>query len=367
MKKPMIGFYRNKLRPGDGELKIYQKILDHNWITFTIMDSSQSEFWDKIKDLDLFIFKWGHDHHSSQIALTILPVIENYLKIKCFPNLATCWHYDDKIKQYFLLKQSGFPAVDSFVFWDKKAAKDWLQHYNDFPLVFKLRNGAGSHSVFIVSSKKKAERMVNKMFGRGILQSNTPLMHLFKTLNFKIVDIFKHYAVNFRNNYLTMEKKPYWLLHKNYIYFQRFMPNNQWDTRVTTAGNRAHAFRRMNRPNDFRASGSNVWDLDPDKIDIRMVKIALDVSKYFGFQGIAYDFVYDENRTPKIVEMSYLYGGSGYPDFMNGYWDENLNWHEGRYWPQYFELMDLLNIPDLKLPELNTSTAYKKANIIGRL
>ena len=59
-----------------------------------------------------------------------------------------------------------------------------------------------------------------------------------------------------------------------------------------------------------------------------------------------------------------VYGGAGYPDFMNGYWDENLNWHEGRYWPQYFELMDLLNMPELKLPDLETSTKYKNANLI---
>jgi hypothetical protein len=99
---------------------------------------------------------------------------------------------------------------------------------------------------------------------------------------------------------------------------------------------------------------------------MRMVQIALKLSKYFSFQTMAYDFIYDKNREPKIVEMSYLYGGAGYPDFMNGFWDENLDWHEGRYWPQYFELMDSLNFPDLELPDIDTSSKYKYVNIISK-
>lgn len=363
MPKPRVAFYRNKIRPNDNELKIYYAILDHNSIPYTIIDSDSAEPWSIIDGIELFVFKWGHDHHSRQIAESILPIIEN-AGIKCFPNYNTCWHYDDKLKQYLLLKKNGFPVVDSYVFWDKQTALNWITNHKEFPLVFKLRNGAGSLSVFLVGTKKKAEKLINRMFGRGVAQDSISFRHLLKTLNFDFKKVFRYYAINFRNKYLKKEKLAYWIRHKNYVYFQRFMPNNQYDTRVTTAGMRAHAFRRFNRPNDFRASGSNKWDISPENIDLRMIKIALDVSKHFGFQAMAYDFVYDENMEPKIVEMSYLYGGAGYPDFMNGYWDEHLKWHEGRFWPQYFELIDLLGEPNLKLPELDTETSYKKANIL---
>ena len=282
----------------------------------------------------------------------------------CFPNLATCWHYDDKVKQYLLLKSKSFPAVKSYVFWDMDYALNWIEGHDAFPLVFKLKNGAGSLSVFLVRTKRKAKALIKVMFRRGLTSNTVKPYHLIKTLNFNLKTIFRFYAINFRNKYLVPEKQLFWLRQKNYIYFQQFMVGNSWDTRVTTAGSRAHAFRRFNRPNDFRASGSNTWDINPEKIDLRMVRIALDVSKYFGFQAMAYDFVYDENREPKIVEMSYLYGGAGYPDFMNGYWDVNLQWHEGRFWPQYFELMDLLDLPELKLPLLDTETSYKKAKIL---
>ena len=364
MKNKLVAIYKNRIKPNDSEIQIYLDILDYNKISYVLVDSGDLYFWEKIRNADLFIFKWGHDHHSQQIAHTILPIIESTLGIPCFPNLATCWHYDDKIKQYFLLDQSGFPVIPSYVFWDKTTALSWINKHHNFPLVFKLRNGAGSFSVFLVRNQAQATRFIRRLFGRGIKQSAIPVQHLARTFNYDFRKIIRYYTVALRNHYINKEKNVYWLRHKNYIYFQDFMPNNGWDTRVTTAGLRAHAFRRFNRRNDFRASGSNQWDISPEHIDLRMIRIALDVSRYFGFQAMAYDFVYDQNHEPKIGEMSYLYGGAGFPDFMNGYWDENLTWYSGRYWPQYFELKDILGLRELMMPDdLMTDTAYKKAKI----
>jgi glutathione synthase/RimK-type ligase-like ATP-grasp enzyme len=262
-----------------------------------------------------------------------------------------------------LLKENSFPVVDSYIFWGKDAALAWLDNHDSFPLVHKLRNGAGSLTVTLIRDKDRAAALIRKMFGSGILQDNISVRHIITTLNYDPVKIFRYYAINFRNRYLQSEQRQVWLRHKNYIFFQKFLPGNEWDTRVTTAGKRAHAFRRFTRPGDFRASGSNRWDIDPSKIDLRMVKIALTVSRTLGFQAMAYDFIYDLNKEPRIVEMSYLYGGAGYPDFMNGYWDENLVWYPGRFWPQLFEMTDLLQIPELRTPELDTDTSYKKARI----
>jgi glutathione synthase/RimK-type ligase-like ATP-grasp enzyme len=362
--KPKVGIVKRNRSLKDPEIRIYKEILDFNGITNISLDVNQKNFWDEIKNLDLLIYKWGHDHHNHQIATTILPIIENSLRIKCFPDWSTCWHYDDKVKQYYLLKENGFPVVESFIFWRKDAAIEWLHNYNDFPLVLKLRNGAGSMSVSLIKNRKQAKVKIDRMFGWGILQTNISPLQLVRTLNFDPKKIFRHYAISFRNRYIYPERRQFWIRHKNYIYFQKFLPDNLWDTRVTTAGNRAHAFRRFTRPNDFRASGSNCWDINPLEIDMRMVKIALEISKKLKFQAMAYDFIYDENKDPKIVEMSYLYGGAGYPDFMNGYWDENLKWHKGRFWPQYFELVDLLEMPELKLPVLDTETSYKSARIV---
>ena len=78
---------------------------------------------------------------------------------------------------------------------------------------------------------------------------------------------------------------------------------------------------------------------------------------------MAYDFIYDENKNPLIAEISYTYGD--YPEFSNGYWDKNLIWHSGHYFPEYFELVDALHMPELKLPDIELNSPYKKAKLLN--
>lgn len=355
----LVGIHRAIHDKVDPELEVYRKILTYNDIPFIDLDSSELDFWKNLESVTHFIYKWSHSHGDHQIASAIIPVIQNHLKIKCFPSWETSWHYDDKIKQYYELKALGFPVVVSYIFYHKSKAIKFIEN-SDFPLVHKLKNGAGAMNVTLVKSKKDALEIINKSFGKGFSQNSVSPLSLARTLNFSPKKLFRHYAISIRNKFLTPERINFWNAHKNYVYFQKFLSNNEYDTRVTTAGLRVHAFRRFNRKNDFRASGGNKWDICPDNIDKRFLKIALEVSKKFGFQAMAYDFIYDENNLPRIIEMSCTYGGAGYPDFMNGYWDENLNRIEGRFWPQYFELVDLLSNMHLKCPEnLGSNSIYR--------
>ena len=133
---------------------------------------------------------------------------------------------------------------------------------------------------------------------------------------------------------------------------QRFLPNNTFDTRVVIIGDRAFAFRRYNRPGDFRASGSNLNEFDPDKIDLRFIQIAFQVSKDLGFDSMAYDFIYDTDMRPAIIEISYVFGatlGSNISD-CPGYWDDKFNWHQQRMEVSYCILSKLLNRSDLLMP-----------------
>lgn len=229
------------------------------------------------------------------------------------------------------------------------------------PLVFKLKNGAGSFNVQLVNTKADAKQLLNIMFGNGLKQDNVGIWKVMKTMNFDFRKLYRYYGIQFRDKYIQKHRRKRWLTHKNYLYFQKFMPNNEYDTRVQITGNRAFAFVRYNRPGDFRASGSNKWSLDHDKIDMNFVKIAFDVSKKLKFQSMAYDFIYDENRNPAIVEISYCYGD--YPEFSTGYWDDKLVWHPGKFVPQYLELVDLLEMPELKQPDIGAASSYTKVKI----
>jgi glutathione synthase/RimK-type ligase-like ATP-grasp enzyme len=338
-------------------LEKYEKILDHNAIDHIRMDSDASDFWDLVRQLDLFIYRIGHVDFYKDRGAAILPVVENHYGIPTLPNYNTSWHYDDKIKQYYMLQAHGFPLTESWIFWDKKHAVEFASKAK-YPLVFKLKGGAGSSSVILVKNESQALRLIHRMFGRGMLTGGIPSWSTIRFSQFSLKKEIKRLVKPMYQRYKGEDPRLFWLLHKNYVYFQKFYPGNEWDTRVTTIGDRVYGFRRFVRKNDFRASGSDNWSLDRDKIDKDLLGIGLEISRKLGLQVMAYDFIYDEQKKPRLIEISYTYGD--YPEFHNGFWDRDLNWISGEFNTQYLELVDALKKPDLKYLSLPPIGHYAK-------
>jgi len=115
-----------------------------------------------------------------------------------------------------------------------------------------------------------------------------------------------------------------------YVLFQDFIPDNDSDIRVVIIGKKAFAIKRLVRKNDFRASGSGFIEYDKEKIDERCISLAFETSKKLKAQCLAYDFVFDKNNSPLIIEINYGYALEGYAG-CPGYWDDKLNWHEGKF------------------------------------
>ena len=116
---------------------------------------------------------------------------------------------------------------------------------------------------------------------------------------------------------------------KGYVYFQDFIPNNNFDIRIVVVGDKAFAIKRLCRDNDFRASGGGSLVYDKNQIDERCVKMAFEVNAKLKMQSVAYDFVFDAGNDPLIVEISYGYAVKAY-DACEGYWDKEMNWHPGQ-------------------------------------
>jgi hypothetical protein len=329
----------------------YVRILEYNRIPWIKMDINDLDFWEKLETCSHFIYHWGGspDHH--QIGHTIMPVIEKELMIPIFPNFKTTWHHDDKIRQYFLLKVQDYPIIKSWIFWEKPQALHWLKNRAIYPLVFKLKSSAGSQDVVLVKNYKLAKRISKKIFSKGIMLGHVPGNIKLKIKDFtwrrfidktlkKIYRFIKGRDINLQ-----------WREEKNYVLFQKYLPGNAWDTRITVIGNRAFGFRRFNRENDYRSSGSGLINYDINSIDPVLINLAFEISLNFCFQSMAYDFLWDEYHKPALCEMSYTYQDNAIYK-CPGYWDQNLIWHKGNFWPQYFQLMDLLQVPDLKQPTI---------------
>lgn len=346
-----VGIHLEPFNQFSTRLKKFEDILLYNSIDTIRLDSSNTDFWNQIKNLDLFIYNFAQYDHDMQKARAILPIIEFDYKVKCFPDLSTYWHYDDKIRQYYLMKRYDYPMTESYIYFEKEKALEWAE-FCTIPVVFKLKGGAGSKNVIIVNEREQLKKLIFRMFSKGISDNGIP-GHTSLRMNF--IDRFKRKIyikkLKFQENIIPFRYQvPNWIVHKNYVLFQKFLPNNDFDTRVTTVGNVAFAFRRFNRTSDFRSSGSGLIDHDPQKIDLNCVKKALQISEKMKYQTMAYDILYNENNEIEFCEMSYNYLDSTVYK-CHGYWDKSLKWQEGHYWPQYLLLKQLLNMDDLKQPQ----------------
>jgi glutathione synthase/RimK-type ligase-like ATP-grasp enzyme len=289
---------------------------------------------------------WNWELESPQEALVARHVIyaAELMGLKVFPDTATCWSYDDKVSQKYQLESVGAPLVPTYVFFDKPSAMAWVEQAS-FPKVFKLRKGAGSKNVRLVHSVYQAKSLVKWAFGRG-----------FKPLRF-FGDALGRLATGSQQQRLVLLRKvkrfPQRLLEvyrvnktmgreRGYAYFQDFIRDNKFDTRITVVGGRyAFGFTRNVRKGSFRASGSGSIDYDIGRINPRCVEIAFDVARKLKAQSIAFDFLTDHAGNPLITEISYAYVAEAVYN-CSGYWDADMQWHEGHFWPTDLILIDLL-------------------------
>lgn len=102
-------------------------------------------------------------------------------------------------------------------------------------------------------------------------------------------------------------------------------------------------FVRHNRDNDFRASGSGKIDYDINKIPLEAVKIAHTISKENNFQSMAYDFLMNINNEVVLNEICYCYQSKAVYD-CSGFWDRELNWHEGHVYPEAAHVEDFITL-----------------------
>jgi glutathione synthase/RimK-type ligase-like ATP-grasp enzyme len=317
---------------------------EQNHIPYKIVNCHANDICAQLQDVEALLWHWAYQIPSDVMAAKPILRMAEKLGIKVYPNLDTCWHFDDKISQKYLLQFIGAPLVPTFIFYDQNQALTWIGQ-TSFPKVFKLSKGAGSANVRLVSSAAEAATLVKKAFGPGIAQSSG----YFLDLNKKVTRVKR------RKDYLGVltrmpkavldarKRNSQRALEKNYVYFQEFIPNNKFDTRITIIGKRAFGFTRNVRNNDFRASGSGVIVYDTARVDPQCIQIAFDIAERIGSQSLAFDFVKTADCKPMIVEVSYGFNADAV-HACSGYWDKDLNWHAGQYWPQDVILMDLMSM-----------------------
>jgi glutathione synthase/RimK-type ligase-like ATP-grasp enzyme len=316
---------------------------EENNINFKKVSCYDTDIIQQLNDCDGLMWQWNQNDYKAMLFARQLTKSLEEKNIKVFPDTNTSWHFDDKVGQKYLLEAIEAPLVKSYVFYSKKEVLDWIDG-TTFPKVFKLRGGAGATNVRLIKSRREARKIAKKAFNDGFLPINRisrfkdRLWGLRRDKNFAAV---RKVGTGFGHLFIPTEIERFSPRQKGYVYFQDFVPGNNYDTRLVIVGNRCFGLRRYCRKDDFRASGSGLFEYDPKLFDIRAIQLAFETVRKLDAQSIAFDFVI-LNSEPKIVEISYCYTMGPAYDNCPGYWDSNLIWHDKIVNPQYFIIEDFI-------------------------
>lgn len=312
-----------------------------NGIEYKIVDCYDTDIIRQLSDCDALM--WHFSQNSPKAILFAKQLIHSVEASgkKVFPDTHSSWHFDDKVGQKYLLGAIGAPIPPSWVFYEKKKAYSWASQ-GSFPKVFKLRGGAGSQNVLLVKSKSQAFRLIRKAFSVGFPSfdpygSFKEEIRKYKLGKANLLDLIEG-LVRFilPPTYARIKGRD-----KGYIYFQDYIPGNDSDIRVVIIGDKAFAIKRMVRANDFRASGSGTILYDRTLIDEKTVALSFSLANKLQTQCLAFDYVYDKGN-PLVVEISYGFSPAGYFP-CPGYWDKQLEWHEGHFNPYGWMVEDLIS------------------------
>ena len=292
-------------------------------------------------DLDSFdYFIWHFNPEDKERALGLFTTLD-LIEVKTFPDLKSLIFFDNKIFQSNLLKSLKINTPAYKIFYDFKSFYKNLSNQN-LPTVFKLKGGAGSNNVFLIKSKIsilfKAFRMF--VFGYNQVSRWNNLSNLIKKYFDGQIGLLKIFKGILR---LFVKTKRDRKLGKEtgYFYLQEFLPNNKNDIRIIIIGDKCFAFTRYNRKNDFRASGSGNCSFSKELIPKDLIKHSFEIYNKLEMVSVAFDFLIKDSEHT-LIEISYGFIKDLY-ESCEGYWTEDLKWHNEDVKPELFIIEKLLN------------------------
>lgn len=311
-------------------------------IDYKLVNCYRNDIISQLSDCNALMWHFSQNNPKDMLFARQLIYSVQASGKKVFPDFNTSWHFNDKVGQKYLLESINAPLAETWIFYNRDEAIDWAEH-TVFPKVFKLRGGAGSQNVRLVKSARHAQSLIRRAFGKGF-----PVYDAFGSLK----ERYRKYKLGKTDFQDILEGIARLLIlppyaraagnERGYIYFQEFIPDNDYDIRVIVVGDRAFAIKRMIRDNDFRASGSGIILYGKENFQEHTITLAFRLAHSLGSQCTAFDFVY-YNDVPYLLEISFGFMVEGY-DPCEGYWDRELNWYEGRFNP-YGWMVDMVVDP----------------------
>ncbi len=213
------------------------------------------------------------------------------------PHFACFRAHHNKVFFEVLRDISGDPEIQHPQAWSFGTLEDFRRWRGSYPKVIKRAWGAGSSGVRLARTPVEASR-VSRAFSRSAGPMET------------LREIGRRWLRR-KAGYVPGS------LHRNKFIVQDFIPGLTSDFKVLVFWDKYYVLCRQNRPGDFRASGSGLFDW-PEVAPGRLLDFARRVFDHFDVPVISMDVAMEGDR-PALLECQFVAFGP--------YTMESSNWH----------------------------------------
>lgn len=281
----------------------FERFLKKNNIKYVFYDIYASDWIEKAKEIDMIVWHTSSDPCTQALAKSKLYILDKKMNKKCLPSYDEVWTYEDKVHSHYLYSLYNLPEIPTFVSQRKSDVISFLQN-TTFPIISKITTGSGSSGVEKIDTYKEAKFMVDKVFSfRG------------------------------RKTYFPFERQ------KDYVYFQKFINDADFDLRVMVIGDKFFGYYRYPKVGDYKASGAGIYE--KKEIPIEALELAHKVKKMFNCRFLATDMLYSKKEKKFFIIESSIFIGvdtceqlviNGVPGYYQRDDKANYTFKEGKYW-----------------------------------
>ena len=285
-----------------------------NEIKWQVINLCAYDWLEKIKygNYDLFLTKPpGVTQRFKQLYDERLYVLCNELGAKVFPTLQEVLIYENKRFLSFWLSANNIPHPFTWVFYNKEEALNFINNYNNYPIIGKINIGASGKGIQFLNSKKEALNYIQRSFSKVGLKSRwyPDLKKGYLTTRIKRFIKNKSY----RNQRVSIYKAIYNDSQRGFVILQEYIPHN-YEWRVVRIGDSFFAHKKLKKGE--KASGSLIKEYGKPPFDLLdFVKEITDKHQLYS-QSVD---IFESDRGYLINEMQCIFGQSDpYQMLING-------------------------------------------------
>lgn len=272
IKKPNIGIVQDF-----GQYPRWTKhvrFLENNSIPYKIYPINNNNWLELAEGFDVIVGVISNASYDLTEIRRKYYILETILNKSCYPSMHHVFLYEDKELEADISKIFKIPFVKTYISHNKIDALRLIESFT-YPMVSKISPSSSSLGVELVRTKKQARKIVERAFSQ-----------------------------NGRKIHVVYSRQ------KNYVYFQDYIPNDGYDIRVITVGNRVFGYYRKVPKGDFRASG--MLQEEMRSLPEETMRIARKVNSVIKSPQLIVDMLYGDdglfhiNEFSPIVQMSTL-------------------------------------------------------------